>query len=651
MRCLQCGVEMALLKKLRNSTEFCSEECRQKYEDESNQLAVSRLMQQRKPKPARAAGSPTGVVDRLPSAPVAVVAITEPPMAEFLPQTAIAEIEAHPVTGKADWQSRKGNQILPALGDDVLNSLLALQFSQLQEQYAPRGPRPALIDNLFLLAQPSLWSQAVERQTLPAPAPNLTSAWIAAWPAEWRGLIDLVRDNSETAETLAPEPETAPEATPVAPAVPAAPVIPSALTAAAPAAPIPPAAAIKVTKPSVVPAEPAQPSLVSETVAMPQPALRTPEPAMLPLRPRIAIAPRPTEPPAPRQDMEAPRQEKEAPRQEKARAVKPILVPKPAEAAKVADSPKRVEGNPAAQPSAAQPKPVEKAKSAETRIPEVRLETRRPEKNPVEEPKPIPSAQTKPADTKPAETKNKEPKAAESKPLATKPAEAAAPIAAPTFGAPPKGSAATGLWHRMPWWERCAAVAVFLLSIGGWLINGRPAEEKRSSRSISLPSPAAPAPGMGTDSWASERATDLAGAALSRQLSLYRPSKTMKDYVVEFQGTIQERALGWIVRAKDASNYYCLKLEVDRTGAAKLIRFGVIDGKEDTHTQLPLSMLPKPENGAYKVRVEAKGPKISTYINGQAVDLWVDERLPQGAAGFTNERGERAVVKSVQVSF
>jgi hypothetical protein len=203
----------------------------------------------------------------------------------------------------------------------------------------------------------------------------------------------------------------------------------------------------------------------------------------------------------------------------------------------------------------------------------------------------------------------------------------------------------------MPWWERCAAVAVFLLSIGGWLINGRPAEDKRSSRSISLPSPAAPAPGMGSDSWASERATDLAGAALNRQLSLYRPSKTMKDYVVEFQGTIQERALGWIVRAKDASNYYCIKLEVDKAGTAKLVRFGVIGGKEDAHTQLPLSLLPKPENGAYKVRVEAKGPKISTYINGQAVDVWVDERLAQGAAGFTNERGERAVVKSVQVSF
>lgn len=629
MRCLQCGVEMALLKKLRNSTEFCSEECRQKYQDESNQLAVSRLMQQRKPKPARAAfnvsAPATGLVDRSRSAPVAVAAITEPPLAEFLPQTVISEIVAHPVTAKADWQSRKGNQILPALADDVLDSLLALQFTQIQQQYAPRGPRPPFIDDFLPLIAPGLWSIPVDRQVLPAPAPNLSQAWSAAWPAEWRALINLEREESVTSESVSTEPEPAPVVTPAGPAGPAASTPPSA--AATPAATPPAALPMKVAKPSVVPAEPAEPSPVSETVAMPQPALRTLEPDMLPLRPRIAMAPRPAEP--------------EANRPEKPPAFKPTLVPMPAVTAKAAEPSKRAEVSPASQSKAA-----EKAKASETRIPAVRLEVRRPEKPPVEEMKISPAAKVEPVETKPAESNGREPKAPESKPV-----EAPAAIAAPTFGAPPKGSASTGLWHRMPWWERCAAVAVFLLSIGGWLINGRPAEDKRSSRSINIPSPAAPAPGMGADSWASERATDLAGAALNRQLSLYRPSKTMKDYVVEFQGTIQERALGWIVRAQDPKNYYCLKLEVDKAGAAKLIRFGVIDGKEDAHTQLPLSMLPKPENGAYKVRMEAKGPKISTYINGQAVDLWVDERLAKGAAGFTNERGERAIVKSVQVSF
>jgi hypothetical protein len=32
------------------------------------------------------------------------------------------------------------------------------------------------------------------------------------------------------------------------------------------------------------------------------------------------------------------------------------------------------------------------------------------------------------------------------------------------------------------------------------------------------------------------------------------------------------------------------------------------------------------------------------------VDLWIDRRLPAGAVGFANERGERAVIESVKVS-
>ena len=125
----------------------------------------------------------------------------------------------------------------------------------------------------------------------------------------------------------------------------------------------------------------------------------------------------------------------------------------------------------------------------------------------------------------------------------------------------------------------------------------------------------------------------------------------MQNYVIEFQGAIQERSLGWIVRATDAKNYYCLKLEQDRNGSVKLVRFGVVDGREDAHTQVPLSIPPTSPAGSFKIRAEAKGPNITTYVNGQAVDVWVDQRLTQGAAGFSNERGERAVIKTVQVSF
>ena len=49
MRCLYCGKELALLKRLTGS-EFCSDAHKQSYQDEYNRLALSRLLQAQ-PKP------------------------------------------------------------------------------------------------------------------------------------------------------------------------------------------------------------------------------------------------------------------------------------------------------------------------------------------------------------------------------------------------------------------------------------------------------------------------------------------------------------------------------------------------------------------------------------------------------------------------
>src|SRR4029077_11721837 len=45
MRCLHCGKELALFKRLTGGGEFCSDAHRQKYQEEYNQLALSRLLQ------------------------------------------------------------------------------------------------------------------------------------------------------------------------------------------------------------------------------------------------------------------------------------------------------------------------------------------------------------------------------------------------------------------------------------------------------------------------------------------------------------------------------------------------------------------------------------------------------------------------------
>src|ERR1700692_718224 len=49
MRCLHCGKELALFKRLTSGGEFCSDAHRQRYQEEYNQLALNRLLQAKPP--------------------------------------------------------------------------------------------------------------------------------------------------------------------------------------------------------------------------------------------------------------------------------------------------------------------------------------------------------------------------------------------------------------------------------------------------------------------------------------------------------------------------------------------------------------------------------------------------------------------------
>src|SRR4029077_16687436 len=68
MQCLFCGKELALLKRLRGSAEFCSEAHRKEYQEQYEQLAVARLLQAR---PPSASGGPLEVPSALRTADLA----------------------------------------------------------------------------------------------------------------------------------------------------------------------------------------------------------------------------------------------------------------------------------------------------------------------------------------------------------------------------------------------------------------------------------------------------------------------------------------------------------------------------------------------------------------------------------------------------
>lgn len=162
----------------------------------------------------------------------------------------------------------------------------------------------------------------------------------------------------------------------------------------------------------------------------------------------------------------------------------------------------------------------------------------------------------------------------------------------------------------------------------------------------------------GLDNWEGRRdltrtwSYDPTGFVRPGPLALYRPSMSLNDYNVEFLGLIDRKALGWVVRAQDFSNYYALKLAVVHDGplpVVGLIRYAVIDGKEGRHTAVALPLTVRGDT-MYRVSVEVRGPDFVVRVQDQLVDFWSDGRLRSGGVGFFSGKGEQSRVRWIQVS-
>lgn len=209
-----------------------------------------------------------------------------------------------------------------------------------------------------------------------------------------------------------------------------------------------------------------------------------------------------------------------------------------------------------------------------------------------------------------------------------------------------------------PAWLKWLLIAVVIAgSLGGYMYftaggsagAGKQASRGRRTSGAMLPV-GAPIP-MAPTGWRGAPAEDATGLNAGRRFSLYRTAAPMTDYIVEFQGRVITNSLGWIVRAADAKNYYALRLELAKTGpaqAAELVRFAVVNGEQGAEKRLAVPVVIK--NKTVKVRVDVAGPRITTYVEGRAVDFWNDTRLQSGTFGFMNDREGRAEIKSVRVS-
>lgn len=127
-------------------------------------------------------------------------------------------------------------------------------------------------------------------------------------------------------------------------------------------------------------------------------------------------------------------------------------------------------------------------------------------------------------------------------------------------------------------------------------------------------------------------------------LALFRPSLVDSDYTFEFLGQIEAKSIDWVLRARDVNNYYAVKLAIVDPGLRPCVaieHYAVISGKKGRVSRVPLNIMVHNDT-AYRVVVSVTGQDIVTFIDGQQVDSWADERLTTGAVGFFSEGCERA---------
>jgi hypothetical protein len=135
-------------------------------------------------------------------------------------------------------------------------------------------------------------------------------------------------------------------------------------------------------------------------------------------------------------------------------------------------------------------------------------------------------------------------------------------------------------------------------------------------------------------------------------LALFRPTLKFTDYRMEFFGQIERKSIGWTVHAADARNYHAMKLTVVEAGIrpfVALVHYNVVNGKSGRQTRTPLNVMVH-NNRPMQLAVDVQGNRLTTWIDGEEVDSFLDNTLLAGGVGFFSEAGERARLYWVRVS-
>ena len=157
--------------------------------------------------------------------------------------------------------------------------------------------------------------------------------------------------------------------------------------------------------------------------------------------------------------------------------------------------------------------------------------------------------------------------------------------------------------------------------------------------------------GVRSAAWAPGWSHSPDGFVRPGQLALFQPTLGYADYRMEFLGEIENKSLSWVVRGKDARNYYAMRLTLVKPGLRPLLslaHYAVVDGKPGRAVEVPLSVMIHNQI-PYHVAVQVHGNIYTVSIEGDPADSWSDDVLPAGGVGFFSEPGARARIYCLNV--
>src|SRR5665213_1757655 len=113
-------------------------------------------------------------------------------------------------------------------------------------------------------------------------------------------------------------------------------------------------------------------------------------------------------------------------------------------------------------------------------------------------------------------------------------------------------------------------------------------------------------------------------------MSVYDPSRDESDYRIEVGWVPDDRGVGWVVRTRDAGDYYAARVSLlqPRSSVVVVEHFSVLGGAESAHARRVVQL--GNHAGLVLVRMDAIGPAFTLSLQGNPVDYWTDERLSSG---------------------